>query len=167
MNLSYTQVFNNIIIDTNINLTTSLNPKHVSLNLRSASIKHINASFQKKLSIQDKVIWCMKRTKPYRHTSVSFKIDRTKIIFDESIIHIINHTHRFLYNSIGIMIMLGFNIVMSGNTIIDQKESSSVVGNPYFFFVQTNSSQRGNTETRPRDGLWSERFRALYNYHNH
>jgi hypothetical protein len=50
-------------------------------------------------------------------------------MFDESIIH----TGAFKLN--GIMIMLGFNTVMSGKTIIDQKESSRVVGNPYFFFL--------------------------------
>jgi hypothetical protein len=45
------------------------------------------------------------------------------------------------------MIVLGFNTVMSGKTVIDQKEISQVVGKPYFFFVQINSSQRGNIET--------------------
>jgi hypothetical protein len=50
-----------------------------------------------------------------------------------------------------IMIMLGFNTVR--NTIIDYKEISRAVGNHTFLLLQTNSSQRGNKEIQPREGI--------------
>jgi len=63
----------------------------------------------------------------------------------------ITHTGAF-ENLNGMLIMLGFNTIMSGKTTINQKESSRVVGNQYLFLFKTLSSQRGNTEARSRKG---------------
>jgi hypothetical protein len=61
-------------------------------------------------------------------------------------------THTCSYETLNvIMIMLGFNTVRK--TIIDHKESSRGVDNHNFILLQTNSSQRGNIEIRPRDDL--------------
>jgi len=55
--------------------------------------------------------------------------------------------------------MLGFNIVMSGNIIIEQKEISWVIGNPYFFFF----SKKLITERKYGDSIkkWSLNSESL------
>jgi hypothetical protein len=71
------------------------------------------------------------------HTRVSFNLDKTKIMFGETITH--TGSFETLY---GIMIMLGFNTTMSGKSIIDQMEIFHVVSNPYPFSFQKQFHHR-------------------------
>jgi len=68
------------------------------------------------------------------------------------------------------MIMLGFNTVMSGKTIIDQTEISLPVGNPSCFFLFKQIYHREEIQRLNQEMITEVRelvFSSETNYHSH